>query len=221
MRLCSIDGCSRPHVAKGYCNPHYIRWKASGDPGPAEVQEKMARPDECTFDDCSKEVQARGLCKGHYMQQYEGREMATLRPKAPQGSGWVNDGGYHCITVNGRTWLKHRLEADRVLREHHGRELQAHEEVHHVNGDKSQNWSDGPFVITETGRMRSGNLECWSKSQPPGQEIGPKWDWALDIVTLYADELDPARRERLLSVAREMLGLYGTELERAAYGETS
>ena len=31
-RMCSIDGCSRPHVARGWCHTHYARWKHHGSP---------------------------------------------------------------------------------------------------------------------------------------------------------------------------------------------
>lgn len=30
--VCSVEGCSEPHVAKGYCEDHYYRWKRYGDP---------------------------------------------------------------------------------------------------------------------------------------------------------------------------------------------
>jgi hypothetical protein len=29
---CSIDGCDRPHVARGWCDTHYRRWLNHGDP---------------------------------------------------------------------------------------------------------------------------------------------------------------------------------------------
>ena len=36
--LCSLDGCARPHVAHGFCGPHYRRYVATGDPGPVEIK---------------------------------------------------------------------------------------------------------------------------------------------------------------------------------------
>lgn len=31
-RVCSVDGCERPHNARGYCFGHYERWKKLGHP---------------------------------------------------------------------------------------------------------------------------------------------------------------------------------------------
>lgn len=29
---CSVDGCSKPHKSRGWCNAHYLRWLKHGDP---------------------------------------------------------------------------------------------------------------------------------------------------------------------------------------------
>lgn len=31
-RTCSIEGCERPHNARGWCTTHYERWRRHGDP---------------------------------------------------------------------------------------------------------------------------------------------------------------------------------------------
>lgn len=31
-RLCSMDGCGKPHEARGWCHAHYTRWRLHGDP---------------------------------------------------------------------------------------------------------------------------------------------------------------------------------------------
>lgn len=43
--------------------------------------------------------------------------------------------------------------------------------VHHKNGNRSDN--------------RPENLELWSKSQPPGQQVEDKVRWAREILERY------------------------------------
>ena len=46
---CSIDGCDRPHKARGWCAMHHNRWLRSGDPGPV-----TARPSPTVWDRVDK-----------------------------------------------------------------------------------------------------------------------------------------------------------------------
>lgn len=34
---CSVNGCPRTHWAKGYCSPHYQRWRKTGNPGGPKI----------------------------------------------------------------------------------------------------------------------------------------------------------------------------------------
>ena len=58
-----------------------------------------------------------------------------------------------------------------------GRPLLPHENVHHKNGDRSDN--------------RLANLELWSTHQPPGQRVKDKIAWAKEIIELYSSYQDP------------------------------
>jgi hypothetical protein len=78
-RECSVDGCSRAHYAKGYCNPHWRRWKVNGTPGTAEIGSYGGGT--CTFDGCDKDASAKELCPTHYAQQRRGGHLAPINDR--------------------------------------------------------------------------------------------------------------------------------------------
>lgn len=41
---CSIDGCNKPTKARGWCNPHYMRWWEMGSPTAQRAERKHASP---------------------------------------------------------------------------------------------------------------------------------------------------------------------------------
>jgi hypothetical protein len=127
---------------------------------------------DCKVLDCDRKAISKGLCNGHYMRlQRRGDVQAhiPLKKMGKRGAGTVNEEGYRKVSVNGKKRGEHRVVMERIL----GRSLLPTETVHHKNGHRSDN--------------RPSNLELWSTSQPPGQRVEDKVEWAREILDLYGD----------------------------------
>jgi hypothetical protein len=65
--MCTVDGCERKVLAKGFCATHYARNAKYGDPlgGPRFIQSPNAARG-CSVAGCDGAHLARGLCSKHY-----------------------------------------------------------------------------------------------------------------------------------------------------------
>lgn len=206
---CTGPECSDPVLAAGLCSAHYEQQR-SGKPLTVKRQ-YVEREGSCDASGCERDRLSEGLCQTHYRRRLRG-EADWDRPileKAADGEGHVNEDGYRIVQCprTRRPRGQHIVFAERLLNRPLARNPvtgRAVENVHHVNGDRLDNSTDGPFVLDERGRLRSGNLEVWSTAQPAGQEIGPKIDWATDLLRLYAPHL-LTREETVEEVAEGLV----------------
>ncbi len=214
--ICTIDGCGRPHMAKGWCGYHYNTARNHGDP----LYLDRRAGQTCDDPSCQRPAGRNGYCKPHYLKRR--RELGTqvrrgacsidgcgkpheakgycedhyyrwrrygdpLHPiSCRKGTGSVNSDGYRVVTRGKRPILEHRW----IMEQHLGRDLLPGETVHHKNGNRLDNRlvKGHELVCPST----CCNLELWSTSHPSGQRARDKFMWAHEIIRLYGDSLvDP------------------------------
>lgn len=59
-RKCSIEGCNKKHIAKGFCSKHYDKLRKYGDP--LFIKQETI----CSIEDCKEKHYALGFCNRHY-----------------------------------------------------------------------------------------------------------------------------------------------------------
>ena len=159
LRPCQVQGCERIHYGKGYCRLHYRRWQNNGDPLIVKQGGRKAGPRKiCAVPDCEKPVRALGLCSSHEQRMVKYGDPLFPLQRRPQGTGSMFRG---YVYLRGRGL--HREVMEQIL----GRQLRSFENVHHVNGIRSDN--------------RPENLELWTKPQPVGQRPEDLVAWVKEF----------------------------------------
>lgn len=83
-RTCSVNGCDKPHHARGWCHTHYRRWQTYGEPW-ENTAVRLIDDDE-----------------GRFWQKVEKTETCWL------WTGAIGSGGYGHFKTGGRTVSVHR-----------------------------------------------------------------------------------------------------------------
>ena len=120
MRRCSAEGCEKPHLARGFCNKHYLRWRTAG--GQTTPRPPLWTPEE--------DVALLAIELTPHTERYQGRGAfaviadrlgRTVQACTDRYRRLMRDGGH----VPGQQWTEEGLwtpEEDavieRVIRDH-------------------------------------------------------------------------------------------------------
>jgi hypothetical protein len=211
--VCSVEGCEKPQVARGYCATHYARWRHWGNPLQPPV--RAPRPTACVVEGCGKRVSARGMCDMHLwrLKRYGSLELpervpANQMPCSIEGCERAQVARGYCMT-HWRRWRKHgdplivnpRPSAPEVS------EIQGYRRLYmrdHPMANSKHYVYEHRLVMAELlGRAlfpnesvhhkngngldnRLENLELWVTAHANGQRATDVLAWAQGIVRLYA-----------------------------------
>lgn len=135
---------------------------------------KLAANQGLCLEGCGRPAHCRGVCRNHYRRLHYVEHERGRRGSQPArvfavGDTRLNASGYLEEKIGpGRSWkLQHRLVMEKLL----GRELSPWENVHHVNGNRTDN--------------RPENLELWVTKQPKGQRVEDLLAYAREIIERY------------------------------------
>lgn len=177
-RKCGIDWCERRKThAQKYCAGHLQR-ERKGQPMDTPWP-KRDIPSQCTHPGCDEAHSCKGYCSVHYQRSRQGIDMdKPIKPTVPgEWRPWYQEkNGYMTAhrAIVGTNKVEKQFQHRYVMEQHLGRRLVKGENVHHLNGDRSDN--------------RIENLQLWNTRQPAGQLPEDKVAWAYEIIALYDPE---------------------------------
>src|SRR5258708_1694081 len=172
--ICNTPGCGRKILNKKrkLCGRCYHYW----------LQTDAPHKPRCSIEDCDRPAWSQGFCSTHYKRGKRAGGHPSLAPgRGSPGKargirsmkGEYIQNGYKKIRVQREQGQKYEwmLEHRYVMEQHLGRSLYPDENIHHKDGNRSNN--------------DISNLELWVERQPQGQRVEELVAWAKEIIRRY------------------------------------
>lgn len=203
--ICSLEGCERPKMARGWCGAHYRRWHRYGDPealAPPRTKPTSGVTKQCHS--CNRWVDVSSFPQGwspcfecraeaHYS---KGLTCSDCSCRISNGSktGLCRS----CFGASRRTGAKVRRLVGRndgyvVLTGHYdhpnararGHILEHVKVMSDILGRPLLPHENVHHINGFRDDNRPENLELWSHHQPRGQRIADKVAWAKELLAVY------------------------------------
>ena len=145
-KVCGVAGCGKAVYCRGWCEPHYQRWKKHGDPLGGKFYAKPGGI--CAVEGCCKGAERAGMCRSHHHRKVRYGDPrggstslgapcdfleAAIGSETDECIPWpfgTRGGGYGSVYIDGRSRLVHRVVCERV---HGDAPTQEHEAAHSCN----------------------------------------------------------------------------------------
>ena len=80
---CIVPGCERAYHSRGYCLPHYSRWRRNGVVYPDQpIRQRVERSYWCAVPGCMRRRQTLEWCKAHYSRLWRHGDVQAEKPVA-------------------------------------------------------------------------------------------------------------------------------------------
>ncbi len=159
-KICSVKECESHALCKTYCEKHYSRFRATGDPIKTPSGKEHGKRNVCILGD-GKIVEGGGLCVAHYKRKKRWGDPNISKRSISFGSYRYNKEGYILVRAPD-DWPSRRcdgyiLEHRFVMEKKIGRSLLKNEVIHHINGMRDDNRIEN-LELTQTGIHSKGHL---------------------------------------------------------------